>query len=161
VDGVDYTWDANGNLLSDGVRTFTYDAANRLTSVTSGTLTTAFEYDGLGNRTAQTVDGVTTEYVLDVAAGLPEVIVATVGGASTRYVQAQGQILAEYETGAWAYVLPDALGSVRQLTDAAGQVPLAQSYDPFGVLISHPTNSPFSQSPNPLATYPCGAQAGE
>jgi YD repeat-containing protein len=80
VDGVDYTWDANGNLLSDGVRTFTYDAANRLTSVTSGTLTTTFEYDGLGNRMAQTVDGVTTEYALDVAGGLPEVIVVTTGG---------------------------------------------------------------------------------
>jgi RHS repeat-associated protein len=115
--------------------------------VTSGTLTTTFEYDGLpvpvaprpgtgqaqvGNRTAQTVGGVTTEYVLDVAGGLPEVIVATRGEASTRYVQVQGQILAEHEAGAWGYVLPDALGSVRQVIDAAGQVTLAQSYDPFG-----------------------------
>jgi RHS repeat-associated protein len=135
VDGVDYTWDANGNLLSDGVRTFTYDAANRLTSVTSGTLTTTFEYDGLGNRTAQTVGGVTTEYVLDVAGGLPEVIVATTGGASTRYVQVQGQILAQYESGAWVYILPDHLGSVRQVLNSAGQVDLAQSYNPFGVLL--------------------------
>jgi YD repeat-containing protein len=143
-----------GNLLSDSVRTFTYEcaaslkqsergAANRLTSVTSGTLTTTFEYDGLpapvaqaqaGNRVAQTAGGVTTEYVLDVAGGLPEVIVATTGGASTRYVQVQGQILAEYEAGAWGYVLPDHLGSVRQLVDAAGQVSLAQGYDPFGNL---------------------------
>jgi RHS repeat-associated protein len=106
---------------------------DRLTLVTSGTLTTTFEYDGLGNRMAQTVDGVETRYALDVAGGLPEVIVATVGGASTRYVQVQGQILAEYEAGAWGYVLPDALGSVRQVVDAAGQVSLAQSYDPFGV----------------------------
>jgi RHS repeat-associated protein len=131
------------------VRTFAYDAANRLTSVTSGTLTTTFEYDGLpapvahrpgtgqaqvGNRTAQTVGGVTTEYVLDVAGGLPEVIVATTGGASTRYVQVQGQILAEYEAGAWGYVLPDHLGSVRQLVGSDSQVDLAQSFDPFGVL---------------------------
>jgi RHS repeat-associated protein len=115
------------------VRTFTYDAANRLTSVTSGTLTTTVEYDGLGNRTAQTVGGVTTEYVLDVAGGLPEVIVATTGGASTRYVQVQGQILAEQEAGAWGYVLPDALGSVRQLVGSDSQVDLAQSFDPFGV----------------------------
>jgi RHS repeat-associated protein len=122
-----------GNLLSDGVRTFTYDAANRLTSVTSGTLTTAFEYDGLGNRTAQTVDGVTTEYVLDVAGGLPEVIVATTGGASTRYVQVQGQILAQQDSGAWTHILADHLGSVRQLVGSDGQVDLAQSYDPFGV----------------------------
>jgi RHS repeat-associated protein len=143
VDGVDYTWDANGNLLSDGVRTFTYDAANRLTSVTSGMLTTTFEYDGLpapvaqaqvGNRMAQTVDGVTTEYVLDIAGGLPEVIVATTGGAGTRYVQVQGQILGQQESGAWVYILPDHLGSVRQLVGSGSQVDLAQSYDPFGIL---------------------------
>jgi YD repeat-containing protein len=82
VDGQAYTWDANGNLLSDGARSSVYDAANRLTSVTSGTLTTTFEYDGLGNRMAQSVDGVETRYALDVAGGLPEVIVATTGGAS-------------------------------------------------------------------------------
>jgi RHS repeat-associated protein len=60
-------------------------------------------------------------------------------------VQVQGQILAEYNVGAWGYVAPDALGSVRQLVDAAGQVSLAQSYDPFGDLISQFTNFPVSQ----------------
>jgi uncharacterized protein RhaS with RHS repeats len=58
-------------------------------------------------------------------------------------------------------VLPGHLGSGRQVIEAAGQVSLAQSYDPFGALISQSTNLPISQSPNPLATYPCGAQAGE
>jgi YD repeat-containing protein len=106
---------------------------DRLTLVTSGTLTTTFEYDGLGNRMAQTVDGVETRYALDVAGGLPEVIVATTGGVSTWYVQVQGQILAEYEAGAWGYVLPDQLGSVRQLVSSDSQVDLAQSFDPFGV----------------------------
>jgi YD repeat-containing protein len=78
------------------VRTFTYEcaaslkqsergAANRLTSVTSATLTTTFEYDGLGNRTAQTVNGATTDYVLDVAGGLPEVIDATSSGVSMQF----------------------------------------------------------------------------
>jgi hypothetical protein len=32
---------------------------------------------------AQTADGVTTRYVLNVAAGLPEVVVATTSGAGT------------------------------------------------------------------------------
>jgi hypothetical protein len=92
-------------------------------------------------RVAQTVDGVETRYVLDTSAGLsagaagglPEVIVATTGGAGTYYVQIQGQILAQHQAGAWVYVLPDHLGSVRQLVDSGGQVALAQSYDPFGV----------------------------
>jgi hypothetical protein len=60
----------------------------------------------------------------------------------------KGQILTEYEVGAWAYVAPDALGSVRHVMDAAGQVTLAQSYDPFGVLISQSTNFPIYQSTN-------------
>jgi YD repeat-containing protein len=140
-----YGYDPVGNrtvqtrtLTSTTVITYAYDAANRLTSVTSGTLTTTFEYDGLpapvaqaqvGNRTAQAVGGVTTEYVLDVGGGLPEVIVTTTGGASTRYVQVQGQILGQQESGAWVYILPDHLGSVRQLVDAAGQVSLAQTVD--------------------------------
>ncbi len=107
------------------------------------------------------MDGVETRYVLNSSAGLtagvagglsislgaslPEVIATTTGGASTRYVQVQGQILAEYEAGAWGYVLPDHLGSVRQVVAAAGQVTLAQSYDPFGVLMSQSTNFPVSQ----------------
>jgi uncharacterized protein RhaS with RHS repeats len=44
VNGVVYTWDNNGNLLNDGLRTYTYDHANRLTQVVSGTLTTGFTY---------------------------------------------------------------------------------------------------------------------
>jgi RHS repeat-associated protein len=82
---------------------------------------------------AQTVGGVTTEYVLDVAGGLPEVIVAATGGASTRYVQVQGQVLAQQDSGVWTYVLPDHLGSVRQLVGSDSQVALVQSFDPFGV----------------------------
>jgi hypothetical protein len=86
-----------------------------------------------------------------IAIPADEVIVATIGGASTRYVQVQGQILAQYEAGAWAYVLPDALGSMRQLVGDAGQVTLAQGYDPLGVLISQSTDLPISQSPHLLA----------
>jgi len=51
-----------------------------------------------------------------------EVIVATSGGASTYYVQVNGQILAQYGSGAWAYALPDHLGSVSQLSNAGGQM---------------------------------------
>lgn len=129
------------NLLAQNTRVYTWDTANRLTSVSSGTLTVSFEYDGLGNRVAQTADSITTTYTLDgsarltagVAGGLPEVIVATTSGASTKYVQVQGQVLAQYDAGTWAYVLADHLGSVRQIVGSDGQVDPAQSFDPFGV----------------------------
>jgi RHS repeat-associated protein len=113
---------------------YTWDAANRLVvSANVDGVVNSFEYDGSGNRTAQSVDGVTTEYVLDVGGELPEVIVATVGGASTRYVQVQGQVLAQQDSGAWTHILPDHLGSVRQLVGSDSRVYLVQSYDPFGV----------------------------
>jgi hypothetical protein len=60
---------------------YTWDAANRLVSANIDGVVSSFEHDGSGNCTAQMVGGVTTEYVLDVGGGLPEVIVATSGGA--------------------------------------------------------------------------------
>jgi YD repeat-containing protein len=130
VDGQSYTWDNNGNLLSDEQRTFTYDSANRLLSVTQGATTTQFTYNGDGDRLAQTANGVTTDYVLDPV-GLAQVLVASAGGQSTHYLPG----LAQYST-AWSYYLPDRLGSVRQLVDPAGAVLLAQSYDPFGNVLA-------------------------
>jgi hypothetical protein len=49
VNGQAYTWDNNGNLLNDGVRSYSYDHANRLTQVVSGTLTTGFTYPSTGS----------------------------------------------------------------------------------------------------------------
>ncbi len=160
MSGVAYTWDNNGNLTNDEVRSYTYecaaspqhgggDAANRLTAG-SGSPASSFAYDGLGNRTSMTVGGATTRYALDVAGGpsaalrtsLPEVIAAT-GGASTQYLQVQGQILAQYDSGTWGYVLPDALGSVRTEADALGQVTAARSFDPFGVLLGADGGDPL------------------
>jgi hypothetical protein len=79
--------------------------------------------------------GVTTRYALDVVGGLREVAAAS-SGASTQYLQVQGQILAQYDSGTRGYVAPDALGSVRPVVDPTGSVTLAQSYDPFGSLLT-------------------------
>jgi YD repeat-containing protein len=54
--------------------TYTYDAANRLTSVMDGVSTSTYVYNGDGDRFSQTVDGVTTSYVLDVATPLTMVL---------------------------------------------------------------------------------------
>jgi len=45
------SYDAAGNLLSDGVNAYTYDAENRLTTVkVNGSLTGTYVYDALGQR---------------------------------------------------------------------------------------------------------------
>jgi len=142
VNGVVYTWDANGNLLSDGLRSYSYDHANRLVQVVSGTLTTDFAYNGAGDRVARTVDGVTTDYVLDPAAGLTQVLQETTAGQTTSYLYG-ADLLAQSDSGTWAYHVNDGLGSVRQLTDAAGQVVASYRFDPFGVPLGESGGEPY------------------
>ncbi|HSJ53123.1 MAG TPA: RHS repeat-associated core domain-containing protein, partial [Anaerolineae bacterium] len=129
--GVEYTWDGNGNLLDDGVRTYEYDHANRLIEVVSSTFTTTFVYNGDGHRVTKSENGVTTTYVVAIL-GLSQVLVETTGGQTTWYVYGH-DLIAEYDGSAWAWHLNDGLGSVRHLADAAGDVSLAQGYTPFGV----------------------------
>jgi YD repeat-containing protein len=125
--GVDYTWDANGNLLSDGVNTYTYDVANRLTAVNGQSAAASYAYNGLGDRLQQTVDGQTTTYTLDLNAGLTQVL----SDGTNTYLY--GLDLVAQQNGAdTEYFLGDALGSVRQLTNSIGDVTLTRSYDPFG-----------------------------
>ncbi len=132
LDGVDYLWDDNGNLLSDGTSTYSYDPANRLRTVDQGGTSYTFLYDGLGNRVAQIVsDGNSFDYTLDLAAGLTQVLT---DGTNT-YLYGLARIVEEQPDG-WQYHLGDALGSVRELTDSTGTVDLAQSFEPFGRVVS-------------------------
>ncbi len=120
--GQTYTFDANGNLLSDGVNTYAYDSANRLISVNSAT---TYSYNGLGDRLTQ--DG--THYSLDLNTGLTQVL----SDGTTSYTYGLGRISQQQGTTS-EYFLGDALGSVRQLTDSAGEVAFVQNYDPYGVI---------------------------
>jgi RHS repeat-associated protein len=45
-----FQYDANGNLLADGTRTFEWDAENRLTAINAGNHRSELAYDGLGRR---------------------------------------------------------------------------------------------------------------
>src|SRR5208283_3140764 len=59
------TYDANGNTLVSGSRTFTYDFANRLKSMANGGVSATLVYDGDGNRVVKTVGAATTRYLVD------------------------------------------------------------------------------------------------
>ena len=129
VDGVTYTFDDNGNLLNDGVNTYTYDSANRLTAMTSGQVAMSYVYNGLGDRLQETMNGQTTVVTMDYNMGLTQ---ALSDGTNT-YIYGNGRI-AQMNGTATDYFLPDALGSVRQLTDTSGAITYASAYDPYGVV---------------------------
>ncbi|MCP4362325.1 MAG: RHS repeat-associated core domain-containing protein, partial [Chloroflexi bacterium] len=71
----------------------------------------------------------TTNFALDVAAGLPEVIYTSEGNA---YLHLPGLIVAESSTGETRYLLSDGLGSVRQAVDETGSVVTYNEFDPYG-----------------------------
>ena len=122
-----YTFDANGNLLDDGVNTYIYDSANRLKTMNSGQPSvSSYQYNGLGDRLSQTVNGVTTTYTLDLNTGLTQVL----NDGTNAYIYGLGRIVQVNVTT--EYFLGDALGSVRQLVNSSGNVTLAKSYAPYG-----------------------------
>jgi RHS repeat-associated protein len=144
VDSVNYIYDNNGNLLNDGASTYTYDSANRLISFTNATTTVTYRYrcngvsrDAWGvtgcqsDRVSQTVNGTTTNYVLDLASPLTQVL----SDGTNTYLYGVDRI-AQVNGTATEYFLPDALGSVRQLVNSAGNITLARSYQPYGTAIS-------------------------
>jgi hypothetical protein len=59
-----HTYDLNGNLLTDGTHTYTWDARNHL-STASGGVTASFVYDAFGRRMKKTVSGTVTQFLYD------------------------------------------------------------------------------------------------
>ena len=112
---------------------YTFDASNRLTASTRNSTTVEPIYNGVNDRVGQTVGVTTTDFALDVAAGLPEVIYTSEGNT---YLHLPGVIVAESSTGETRYLLSDGLGSIRQALDDNAQLVRYNEYDPYGNPIS-------------------------
>lgn len=68
-----YSYDAAGNTLSDGLRSYSYNTANRLSRVSKGTVNVDNGYNGLGQRVRKLVSGSQsgdTRYAYDEAGQL-------------------------------------------------------------------------------------------
>jgi YD repeat-containing protein len=63
--GATLTYDQNGNLTHDGVRSYTWNARDQLTGLSGPGLAASFAYDAFGRRTSKTVNGTTTGYLHD------------------------------------------------------------------------------------------------
>ena len=135
-----FGYDAQGNRTSEAVAnltntaSFTYDQANRLTTydgpglatinsqAASPVQTETFSYDG---------EGLRTDLGWDLAEGTPLIVLDEHGNA---YLTGPRGLPVE-QVGAKAAVVyyhHDALGSTRDLTDAAGTVVATYVYDAYG-----------------------------
>lgn len=136
VDSVTYTYDGNGNLTNDGLRTFNFDDQNRLSSATNGSIISAYEYDAFNRRVSKTVDGITTYYVYDQNEVIAEYDSA--GALLAEYVMGSeiDEVLTMERGGNTYYYHYDGLGSVTELTDSSGNVVENYTYDPYGNMTS-------------------------
>jgi RHS repeat-associated protein len=140
VGGVAYTWDNNGNMTQrvEGGQTCnqTFDAENRLISVTVSGQTTQFVYDGDGNLVKKIKpDGTCTIYpsasLRAGVGGMYEVEKAACGGAVTHtkvYYPGGGAMRVD---GTLYFVIKDHLGSASVVTNASGEIVDEQRYFPF------------------------------
>jgi RHS repeat-associated protein len=148
---VTYAYDAAGQTTtrtettgpSTAVTTYTYDAAHRLAAATGPAGAMSYGYDADGIRQHETVDGVTTRFVVDPTQPYPQVI-AELGGAAgpaaeTHYAigLGGGTRLTRRQAGVTTYLHTDALGSLRLATTAAGAIAERWAYRPFGAVDVH------------------------
>jgi uncharacterized protein RhaS with RHS repeats len=82
------TYDDNGNLLSEGSRSYSWDARNRLTAL-GGLQPASFQYDAFGRRISKAGPSGTTDYLYDGAEAVQELAgggqwrICSMGGGST------------------------------------------------------------------------------
>jgi RHS repeat-associated protein len=136
VAGTSFSYDANGNLTSDGQTSYTYDTENRLLSA-SGAHSATLTYDPLG-RLFQIVSGsTTTQFLYD-----GDELVAEYNGAGAllrRYVHGtqEDDPLIWYEgaavsSAARRSMQADHQGSIVSIADASGNVISIDRYDEYG-----------------------------
>ncbi len=141
------TYDANGNLISDGVRNYTWDAENRLVGIGypgQPGKATAFAYDGLGRRAAITStpagggSAVTTFYLWCSTLICQA---RNASNATTRSYYAEGEFVPGSPAQPYYYGL-DQIGSVRRVFASISTAP-AFAYDPYGNALQTNTLTDF------------------
>jgi RHS repeat-associated protein len=138
-----FTYNANGDQLTAGADTFTYNTARQTTSASVGGITEQYSYDGNGNKVTSAMGGVLTSRLYwDTNNSLPLLVAEGVGDAPYRYTYA-GTIPIKFQdaTAAYSgYYLTDGLGTVTNLTSAANAtVNATYRYTAYGA--SRPTTT--------------------
>ncbi|UIY31513.1 peptidase C39 (plasmid) [Neorhizobium galegae] len=135
VSGQAFTYDANGNLLSDGTRTYSWDAENRLIGVTFANVSdrlVTYSYDGMGRRTSIRDGSGGGEGTVRKFVWCGNILCQARDGGylvQRSYVE-EGEIIVGGTSELMFYGI-DQIGSVRRVYKSATEAP-AIDYDPYG-----------------------------
>jgi len=130
--GATQTFDLDGNLTGDGTNTYTWDARNRLASLSGPSLSASFAYDPLGRRTSKTINGTETRFHYDALTPVQEITSA--GGVIANLLTGAGidEYFARADAGGTRSHLTDLLGSTVAELDASVTSQAEYTYEPFG-----------------------------
>jgi RHS repeat-associated protein len=133
--GTTFNYDSNGNLTTDGSRTFTWNVRNELSSV-SGPINATFAYDAVGRRRSKTTGGSSTAFlyqgnnlIQELAGGTP--LVNLLAGPN------HDEYFTRTDPGGTRNFLTDALATTIALGDSAGSIHTEYTYEPFGTTITN------------------------
>lgn len=134
-----YTSDADGDTLTGGGRTLTWDSQNRLVSCLLGSQTSTFTYGADGLRRSMAVSGgTTTDYAYDGQSMVREMQVnPTTGSLVATATYLTGVRGPEYrrddtQTDSICWYVYDGLGSVVGEVDPLGNLTCSNEYDVYG-----------------------------
>ena len=146
VGSVEYGYYDNGNtrtrtkkdaagVVAETV-TYSWNQENRLVGVqNSNGDAVSYAYDADGVRISKTVNGVTTEYLVDKNRDYAQVLEERVNDVLNASYVYGWDLISQERVNADSFYLMDGLGSTRGLTDASGVVIDTYNYDAFGNLI--------------------------
>jgi RHS repeat-associated protein len=129
-----FTYDAKGNLLTDGSRVFTWDSMSRLKSVTAGGHTYSWTYDGDGRRRTEAKDGALQKQWLWAGLAIIQERNATSAVVKNYYPAGEFVPTQGGQPAQKIFYTRDHLGSIRELVDASGTIRARYDYDPYGKL---------------------------
>jgi RHS repeat-associated protein len=145
-----FTYDANGRLNADLLRTYTWDLASRLTSYSGADGAATAAYDGLGLRTSLNSPADKRNFVWNYATSLPSLATVQDSSGDRRYyVYLPGGTLLhaiDAATNARHFYHFDENGSTVLLTNDAGAVTDSYGIAPYGETVTGngSTENPFT-----------------
>ena len=130
---VGWSYDAVGNLLSDGLHAYTYDAENKISKVDA---VSAYAYDGEGQRVRKFV-GENLRFVYGTTGRIIAEFNGSTGALTKEYIYGASGLAATIEPTAinangTRYTTSDHLDSPRVVTNSGAGVVSRHDYKPFG-----------------------------
>ena len=127
--GQTYSYDLNGNLETDGVTTFVWNARQQLTGISGA----GFGYDGVGRRRSKSIAGTATNFLYDDFNIVQEQ--SSVGTPTANLLTGLGidETFTRTDSTGTSALLVDGANSILEMADGSGILQTHYTFDPFGL----------------------------